>query len=450
MEISAVSRGRRAVLAVALSGLVAAFGACGDDGSSSTSGTAGRTATVADGEKVTGKLTYWFAPTAPAERAWWERFVERFERRHPGAEVDLTTYSTEEYFTKVLAAFTSGDEPDLFHTDTGEYLDKFVRTGKIAALNDLVDRGDYAPASLEPLTAPDGALYGVPDYWYVLAMWDNVDLLAEHGLRPPRTWDELLGVCSVLGAAGVVPIAFGDGGQDQWTAGHWVDTLIYQYGGAKAVADATYGTGGASWSDEPIVEGASRFAELVDADCFPKGFTGMNYTQASALFLRGRAGLTFTGTWFAPQIASEAGDFAVEVTPMPDGPGATRSTASAEGIVGGVSALAATTKATAANPALVAAFLNEFGAEADAYANATDQLSVAADPQPKGGGLQARLTRLLTSVGELGPVTDITVPGMLRDPYLQQVQALSAGDLSPQQFGDAMAEIVERERPNFP
>ena len=448
MRLSAVFRRRRWTAVAATVVLAGALTACGSDapsGSSTPSGSPPR----AEGP-VKGKLTYWFAPTAPSERVWWERFAKRFERRHPGTEIDLSAYSTEDYFTKVLAAFSAGDEPDVFHTDTGEYLDKYVRTGKIAALDDLVETRGYAPASLKPLRGDGGHLYGVPDYWYVLALWNNVDLFAEHDMRPPRTWEQLVTACRDLRAAGVTPIAFGDGGQDQWTAGHWVDTLIYQYGGATAVPAATYGRDGASWSDEPFVDAASRFAELVDAGCFPDGFTGMNYTQATSLFLRGRAAMTFTGAWFAPQIASEGGDFDVTVTPLPDAPGAAHSTATAEGIVGGVSALAATTKATDSKPALVAAFLDEFAAEADDYANATEQLSVAADPRPRAGGLQASLTELLKSVGELGPVTDISVPGSLRDPYHQQVQALSAGDLSPHEFADGMAELVERERPNFP
>jgi hypothetical protein len=47
-------------------------------------------------------------------------------------------------------------------------------------------------------------------------------------------------------------------------------------------------------------------------------------------------------------------------------------------------------------------------------------------------------------------VTDVTVPAQMNDDYYQHVQALSAGELTPEEFGDRMAEAADRERPNFP
>ena len=51
-------------------------------------------------------------------------------------------------------------------------------------------------------------------------LWYNVPLLAEHGITPPTTWEELLAACDTLIAAGVIPIASGN--KDLWAAGNWL------------------------------------------------------------------------------------------------------------------------------------------------------------------------------------------------------------------------------------
>jgi raffinose/stachyose/melibiose transport system substrate-binding protein len=437
---------RRALVAALAALSIALLAACGSDSSSDG---AKPTAQSAKGA-VKGTLTFWLAPTESSVGKWWDGFVKRFEAKHPGAKVEVTQYSTEEYFSKTLAAFSAGDEPDVFETDTGEYLNKYVRTGKIAELNDVVDFDYYNPASLGPVTLTGKKIYGIPDYWYVLSMWDNPALLAKSGVAEPKTWSDLLASCHKLSAAGEVPIAFGDGGQDQWTAGHWFSTLLYQYGGPTAAVDATYGKNGASWSDQPFIQAATALEALVDAKCFPNGFTGINYAQMSSLFLREKAPMIYTGAWFGGQITAGNKGLKAGVFPPADAPGAVNSTESLDGLVGGVSAIAASSRAAQRNPALVAAFLNDFGAAADQYANENNQLSVAVTPHPKGGSVQAQLTDLLTSVKQLAPVTDTNIPASLVDDYYQNLQALTAGDLTPQQFGQKMVEAVAKEKPNFP
>ncbi|HZV72237.1 MAG TPA: extracellular solute-binding protein [Conexibacter sp.] len=437
---------RRALVAALTALSIGLLAACGSD---SSSGGAKPTAQSAKGA-VNGTLSFWLAPTQSSVGKWWNTFIKGFEARHPGAKIDVTQYSTEEFPSKTLAAFASGDEPDVFETDTGEYLNKYIRTGKIAQLNNLAKVGDYNPASLGPVTLPGNKLYAIPDYWYVLSMWDNPALMAKAGVAEPKSWSDLLASCRKLSGQGDVPIAFGDGGQDQWTAGHWFSTLLYQYGGPTAAVDAAYGTGGASWSDPPFIKAATALKALVDAKCFPNGFTGINYSQMSSLFLRGKAPMIYTGAWFGGQIEAGAKGLKPNVFAPADAPGAVNSTQSLHGIVGGVSAIAASSRAAQRNPALVAAFLNDFGAAADQYANQNAQLSVAATPHPRGGSVQAQLTSLLTGVKHLAPVTDTNIPASLVNDYYQNLQALTAGALTPQQFGQKMVEAVAKEKPNFP
>jgi raffinose/stachyose/melibiose transport system substrate-binding protein len=438
---------RMSLLAASLALIACALIACGDDSSDDTPRDAEDAASA--GGKVEGKLSFWYVPTDPSVGEWWDAFVAAFEAKHPGTTIEVTRNAVDNYQAKTLAAFSSGDQPDVIAMDTGEYLNKFVRAGHIADVRQLADLELYNPAAVDVLNGPDDQVYGVPEYSFVITLWRNTGLFEEHGLAAPKTWEELLAACETFRQAGVTPIAFGDGGQDQWTAGHWFSALLYQYGGVGADVAATYGDDGASWSDPPFVQAATRLRELADGGCFPDGFTGLNYGQMSSLFQRGKAAMIFTGSWFAAEVAS-AKDVRVDVVPVPDAPDAAHSGANLDGVVAGVSAITASREAVERKPALVKAFLDAFGRAADDYANENSLLSVAREPAPSGGPVQQAQTEQLRKAGELVTVTDVAVPAPMIDDFYEGLQALLAGDLSPEDFAQTMADAAERERPNLP
>lgn len=447
---STVGSGRRRAVAAGVGAiaLLLATAACGGSLDDETPVKADKI-TAADDAEVKGTLEFWDAGTAPAVAEWWKSFIADFEKKYPGTKVNMTTFATEDFRAKYLSAFSAGDEPDVYETDTGALLDRFVRVGKIADIAELIDFDGYNQASLAPVTKGD-AIYGAPDYWFVMSMWNNKDLFAEHGVAVPTTWDELLGACKTFSDAGVTPIAFGNGGGDQWTGVQWYDALLYQYIGSKVGVDATLGTDGASFTDPEFVKTAERFRELIDAKCFAKGFTGVTYQQMSTQFISGKAAMNFTGSWFAGEVAAGEPNFEVGTFPLPDVPDAKYSTAALDGVMGGVSVIAASQKGASKNPALVRAFLQEFADRVDEYANAGDQLSVSAAPKPDGGPLQEQLTATLNDVGELVTFTGLVTDESMIDDWDSNTQALTQGSMSPEDFAKAMAAAAEKERPNFP
>ncbi|HZV72233.1 MAG TPA: extracellular solute-binding protein [Conexibacter sp.] len=439
---------RRWFATAALLALTAAvLAACG--GSGSTSGGAAPSKTKANGP-VAGTLSFYnFLPDG-SEGKWWDDFVASFKKKYPNVKVEVTKFSTEDYWTKTLAAFSSGSEPDIFIPNAGEDLNKYIRAGKIAALENLVDLKYYNPATLVPFKDSKGHIDGIPIYSYIILGWDNQNLLSKYRLAVPKTWDELLAACHKLSDAGVIPIAMGNAGQDQFPTGQLQDHLLYQLGGPKLTLNATYGTNGAKWTDPVFVNAAKQMRALIDAKCFPRGFTGLNYSQMSNLFAQGKAAMAFTGSWFANQVGSSGAKFKAGVFPFPDAPGTTHSTASLDGILGGVNGLAASAKAAQRNPAAVKAFLDAFGAAADEYANTNSQLSAAAHPHPTGSGLQAELSQVFQSVKEIAPVSDTILPRAMAGKYNGDVVALTAGDMTPESWAKAMADAAAQEKPNLP
>lgn len=420
-------------------GLLAACGESSSEGQVPKSG---------DGP-VEGTLTFYNVQPTGNEGKWWDDFIADFEKKYPGTEIEQTIFSTQEYWAKTLAAFSSGDEPDLFVPLAGEDLNKYVRAGKIAPLDELVDLSVYNPAAVEPFEL-DGHVNAVPISSYIVMGWANDDLLAEYGLETPSTWEDLLGMCETLSSEGIAPFAIGNAGQDRFPTSFLMDVFLYQLAGSAAPLNATYEKDGLSWTDERMVEAASRLRELIDSNCFPDGFTGLSYPQMTNMFAQGKAAVIYNGSWLAATVGGADTNFSYSVFPWVDVPDANYSTANLEGVIGGVSGLGASMKSAESNPALVAAFLNEFGAHADEYANAASLLSVAAEPQMAGGKIQTDMAEILASAESVAPVGNVVLPKSIADAYESSIVALTTGELTPEAWAEGMADTVDRERANLP
>jgi len=436
-----------ALIALGLICIAGLASGCGGDDSKDETATSGG----GQSAKVEGTLSLWEVAAAPRENQWWKQLAADFHAKYPDATVEVSPYGTQDYFTKKQAAFSSGDEPDIsLVSGPGEEIFQFVRAGKLAPLDDLAPVDQFQRGHLDAYRAGDGnELYAVPISLTVISMWYNKGLFADNGLDVPKTWDDLKAACTKLRSAGVTPIALGVGGQDAWTAAHLFDSIAYQYGGRTGTLDATYGTDGASWKGEPIVQAATSFKDLVDTKCFSDGAAGLNYGQMSSQFLRGDAAMIFTGTWFPGELQSTKSKLDVGLIPLPDAPGGSHSTANQDGVLGAEEGMQVSKRAADEKPELVKAFLQFLADRADDFANFNDKVSVVAQPKPTRNALAQEATDLSKATKEFVAPTDVTLPGYIYDSYYTNLQGLVRGD-SPEKFTSAMEEAVESDRSRLP
>ncbi|MEU8138527.1 ABC transporter substrate-binding protein [Streptodolium elevatio] len=168
---------------VAVSLLVSA--GCAADGDGKSGSDASASGGGAAGKKTT--ITFW---------SWIggiEEVVKTFNASQNDIEVKLevTPSGVAGGYLKLTNAITAGNAPDLA---TIEYtnLPEYVSQGGLQPIGNLVDASvlkDYPKAITDQATF-DGKVWGMPYDATPMVMYYRKDLLAQHGIEVPRTWDD--------------------------------------------------------------------------------------------------------------------------------------------------------------------------------------------------------------------------------------------------------------------
>ena len=127
--------------------------------------------------------------------------VDRYNASHAGVRVEYTSVNQTDYTTTlVTTAFANGECPDILWVEPATY-NKFVEAGILADLTAYYSDellADIRPACIDAATADDGKIYTLPFECETLGLFYNADVLAEAGITPPATWDEMKAAAAAL------------------------------------------------------------------------------------------------------------------------------------------------------------------------------------------------------------------------------------------------------------
>ncbi|MGA5050323.1 extracellular solute-binding protein [Streptomyces cellulosae] len=139
---------------------------------------------------------------ADSSKKYWAGLVERYETDHPDVDIDVSVYSWNDVDRKVKEMVDAGSPPDM--AQIGAYAD-YASQGLLYRAGDLLS----IPVQADFLSQLSGAgelnsvQYGMPFAASTRLLFYNKSLLAEAGLTPPETWDELVECAEALKANGV-------------------------------------------------------------------------------------------------------------------------------------------------------------------------------------------------------------------------------------------------------
>ncbi|MDH6363856.1 multiple sugar transport system substrate-binding protein [Enterococcus sp. PF1-24] len=142
------------------------------------------------------ELQFWhFWSKDGGEDKFFKKRIAEFEEQNPHIKIVDSNIPVDDYMgTKLATAFASGEGPDIFVASPGT-IGSFKTAGVLYSLDDIFSetvRADYSPASIEAVTDEKGQIIAVPTEQDLVALFYDIDLLAEQNIAPPTTWDELL------------------------------------------------------------------------------------------------------------------------------------------------------------------------------------------------------------------------------------------------------------------
>ena len=248
----------------------------------------------------------------------WDAVAAQFEEANEGWTVELNYQDDDMYQTIGLPNLLNGrNAPDIYFEWVGNRLLQRDEDGFAADLTEQVESGALAgalDASLYNATTVDGRILMVPHVADVSnVLWYNTELLAEHGITPPATWEDLLDACDTLTAAGITPIASGN--KDLWAAGNWLGHLVSRVVGAD-VYDQTL-AGEASFDTPEWREAFGYIEELQQHGCVNESVNAIDDNEGAQLFFQEKAAMHAIGSWLVSWAIDEAPDLDFDYVNLP-------------------------------------------------------------------------------------------------------------------------------------
>lgn len=144
------------------------------------------------------KLWHMEQPPHRVERI--QTLLDEFNAANPGIVVSQEPQNWGEIYTKAPAALAAGNAPEMLFA-IPDFTPIMKDLGTVQQVEDFVAEIDEAhgmfPAAVAPYTY-DGHTWAVPLYNMAHSLWYRKSVLAEAGIEPPTTWDELLAAAEAL------------------------------------------------------------------------------------------------------------------------------------------------------------------------------------------------------------------------------------------------------------
>jgi glucose/mannose transport system substrate-binding protein len=249
-----------------------------------------------------------------------------YDRAHPSAPVVSAAVSGTPLARKHLRSrMTRGRPPDTFQVNGGTDLFSWVGCGAVRERMEPLDFlfssegwGDVFPSDVLNLVTHGGRIYAVPvDIHRTNTLFFNRRNLAEHGLAPPTTLEDLHHVAHGLRARGIVPFSIGY--KDPWTL-----TMLAFENVMVAIAGGEYYRDffcGKRSADDPellaTLHHVARILDYSNADA-----ASLGWDDAVERVLTGRAAMTIMGDWAKGYLTNSGSNFDFGEIPSPGAAGA--------------------------------------------------------------------------------------------------------------------------------
>jgi raffinose/stachyose/melibiose transport system substrate-binding protein len=189
-----------------------------------------------------------------------------------------------------------------------------VNAGRVYCLDEnFAPYADKIPESMLSTTTYDGKHYGVPTTFNIVALYANMDLLAEAGWdHVPETYEDLTKCCDDLLAKGIIP--FGCAGKETWCVTEYLEPIIIKTIGYEALNKIFAGE--ATWNDPDIAGAVTTFQDMINKGYFDPAGIALGNDEVKANFIAGKTAFYQNGSWNTCEVNNADFNAAVALFPV--------------------------------------------------------------------------------------------------------------------------------------
>lgn len=279
-------------------------------------------------------LQMWIMPNTTQSEQDMLQLLQPFMAEH-NVDVQVTVIDWSSAWTRITAAATSGEGPDVLQLGT-TWVPAIAAMGALEPLSGKVAEiggaDAFYPASWNTVSiAGDPEVYAVPWFIDVRAAYYRTDVFQKAGVDPQtafRDWESFKAALHQINGTEIEgrPVAaIGFPGKNDWNVTHNIMPWVWGAGGSELSADLR----SSAINSEEALDGVMFYTGLVREGLVPPGVLEKNTSDAEMAFHTGEFAVFFNGPWMVSQYTrpesenGHADKIAAQnygVAPIPEGP----------------------------------------------------------------------------------------------------------------------------------
>lgn len=368
----------------------------------------------------------------------YENSIKDFENSNPGIKINHSTFDTTSYKQSIKIAAAVNNLPDLFYTWAGRFSQPFIDSEKVLELNDYFteEYKSQLPKTALTYTTYNGKIYGAPYITPVSALFYNKKIFETNNLKPPKTIIELISVCEKLKEKNIIPIALS--AKDSWVLAIIHDALVLKIAGPDKIKSILI-ENKYSYDNPEFLAAAHIFKDLVYIGAFQDDTTKTTNNEAQKIFLEEKAAMYVMGSWFTSEIQKDKLN-AFDVVPFPiEGQNAK----STDFIGGPIDNIMVSKSSKNNDIAGKAVFELTKNISKYSYLDGTGLTVWKVDyDDSRVSTINKKLTSYVSNATSFTLWFDLAMESNKADKYLNLLQELFIGNITPKEFISSMDEIL--------
>ena len=250
-------------------------------------------------------LKMWcIATESDSNRHSYEAAIEDMKTAYPDITFEWEAFENQSYKTKIKAAVSANEMPDIFFTWSCAFLGDFVAADKVYCLDEAYEKyKSELPEVMLGNSTYDGKHYGVPLTMNIVGLFANMDLLKEAGYEEiPGTYEDFIKCCDALKAKKIIP--FGCAGKETWCVTEYLESVIEKSAGADTLNDIFLGK--STWNNPDVGSAVDTFQKLIKDGYFDPSGVGLTNDEVKNNFIAGKYAFYMNGTWNCADFANNA------------------------------------------------------------------------------------------------------------------------------------------------